>query len=177
MEETIQNKAKIIKAIITDVDGVLTDGKLTFDNEAMEFKSFNVKDGQIVKHLKDKGIVVGIITGRRSQVVINRCVDLKIDFHRHGVSDKLKEYNNFKQKYNLCDNEIAYIGDDIIDIPILERCGLSIVPSDARIYMKELVDIVTFSKGGEGVFRDVADIVLEAKGFLLETLNSYKLLP
>lgn len=159
-------KAQKIKAILFDIDGVLTDGGIIYDDTGLEYKKYNVKDGQIISHLKRFGFLVGTITGRNSDVVKNRCIELKLDFHMHGIKDKLIEYNNFKQAYNLSDEQIAYIGDDIIDLSILVRCGLSVTPSDARVYMKQNVDIITTSKGGEGVFRDIADYILESQNLL-----------
>jgi len=172
--KNIEQKARNIKAILFDVDGVLTDGGIIYDDTGCEYKRYNVKDGQIISHLKRLGFVVGAITGRESDVVKNRCVELKLDFHKHGVKDKLVEYTNFKIEYNLSDEQIAYIGDDIIDLSILTRCGLSATPNDARIYMKENVDIVTDSKGGEGVFRDIADYILESQDLLNQLINESK---
>ncbi len=163
---SIEQKAKKIKAIVFDVDGVLTDGGIIYDNSGMEIKRFNVKDGQIISHLKKAGFIVGAITGRNSQVVKNRCEELKLDFHYHGSSDKLVQYNKIKETYILEDEEIAYIGDDIIDLCILSRCGLSATPNDARVYMKENVDFVLDSSGGEGALRDLADFILNAQGLL-----------
>ena len=167
-------KAQKIKAILFDVDGVLTDGGIIYDDTGLEYKRYNVKDGQIISHLKRLGFIVGAITGRESDVVKNRCVELKLDFHKHGVKDKLIEYNSFKDQYNFVDEEIAYIGDDIIDLSILVRCGLSATPNDAREYIKENVNIVTFSKGGEGVFRDVADYILDSQNLLQELITKNK---
>ena len=164
-----KEKAKNIKAILFDVDGVLTDGGIIYDDSGLEYKRYNVKDGQIISHLKRLGFVVGAVTGRESDVVKNRCIELKLDFHKHGIKDKLAEYTYFKKEYTLKDEEIAYIGDDIIDLSLLVRCGLSATPNDARVYMKKSVDIVTDSKGGEGVLRDIADYILESQD-LLETL-------
>jgi 3-deoxy-D-manno-octulosonate 8-phosphate phosphatase (KDO 8-P phosphatase) len=169
MTKQLSEKAKKIKAIITDVDGVLTDGGIIYDNDYREYKRYNVKDGQIITHLKQLGFIVGAITGRESSVVKKRMEELKFTFHYHGIKDKLLEYENIKLKYNLKDEEIAYIGDDIIDLSILCRCGLSVTPKDAREYIQNEVDIVTPSKGGEGVFRDVADMILREQE-LLENL-------
>lgn len=105
---------------------------------------------------------------------IYRCNGLKIDFRKHGIKNKLTEYNNFKEIYNLKDKEIAYIGDDIIDLSILVKCGLSVTPNDAREYMKKNVDIITNSKGGEGVFRDVADYILDSQQLLDQLINNSK---
>lgn len=167
-------KAKNIKAIITDVDGVLTDGGIIYDNNYMEYKRYNVKDGQIISHLKKLGFIVGAITGRESEVVKKRMNELKFTFHHHGIKDKLKEYENIKKTYNLKDEEIGYIGDDIIDLSILVRCGLACVPADAREYMKKEADFITPSKGGEGVFRDVADFILQAQDMLDKLIKDMK---
>jgi 3-deoxy-D-manno-octulosonate 8-phosphate phosphatase (KDO 8-P phosphatase) len=172
-----KQKAQNIKAILFDVDGVLTDGGIIYDDIGLEYKKYNVKDGQIISHLKKYGFVVGAITGRESDVVKNRCIELKLDYHKHGVKDKLVEYENFKKEYSLEDEQISYIGDDIIDLSILTRCGLSVTPNDARAYIKNEVDIVTDTKGGEGVVRDIADYILDSQG-LLDKLweNSKKVL-
>ena len=172
--DNTQEKAKNIKAILFDIDGVLTDGGIIYDDTGLEYKRYNVKDGQIISHLKKLGFVVGAITGRESDVVKNRCIELKLNFHKHGVKDKLIEYTNFKKEYNLQDEQIVYIGDDIIDLSILTRCGLSATPNDARDYMKKHVDIVTDTKGGEGVFRDIADYILEAQNLLEPLLKQSK---
>ena len=161
-----KEKALKIKAFLLDVDGVLTDGSIIYDNNQLEYKKFNVKDGQIISHLRKLGFVIGVITGRNSKVVKDRCEELKFDFHRHGIKNKQIEYNVFKETYNIEDENIVYIGDDIIDLTILTKCGLSATPNDARYYIKENVDIVTASKGGEGVFRDIADYVLESQNLL-----------
>ncbi|KYG74178.1 3-deoxy-manno-octulosonate-8-phosphatase [Roseivirga spongicola] len=161
-EKTIE-QARKIKAIIFDVDGVLTDGGIVYDNAGMEFKRFNVKDGQIIKYLKRAEIYTAVITGRDSLVVRNRCEELKIDKHYHGIKNKLETYQKLKEKWQLTDEQIAYVGDDINDLPVLVRCGLSCTPSDGHYKVKEHVDLVLKSKGGEGVLRELADLVLEAQ--------------
>jgi 3-deoxy-D-manno-octulosonate 8-phosphate phosphatase (KDO 8-P phosphatase) len=161
-EKTIE-QAKKIKAIVFDVDGVLTDGGIVYDNAGMEFKRFNVKDGQIIKYLKRAEIYTAVITGRDSLVVRNRCEELKIDKHYHGIKNKLETYQKLKEKWQLTDEQIAYVGDDINDLPVLVRCGLSCTPSDGHYKVKEHVDLVLKSKGGEGVLRELADLVLEAR--------------
>jgi 3-deoxy-D-manno-octulosonate 8-phosphate phosphatase (KDO 8-P phosphatase) len=174
MSSQLSSKAKKIKAIITDVDGVLTDGGIIYDNDYKEYKRYNVKDGQIISHLKRLGFIVGAITGRESDVVKKRMQELKFTFHHHGVKDKLVEYEKIKQEYKLKDEEIAYIGDDIIDLSILCRCGLSATPQDAREYIKNEVDYVTVSKGGEGVFRDVSDMILEEQNLINKLIEEMK---
>lgn len=160
----MHDKAKNIKAILFDVDGVLTDGGIIYDNDFQEYKRFNVKDGQIISHLQRLGFKVGAITGRNSDVVRKRCEELKLDFHEHGISNKLEKFELFKQKFALEDYQISYIGDDIIDLSILVRVGLSACPSDARAYIKEHVDLVVSAKGGEGALRDLCDFILMEQG-------------
>jgi 3-deoxy-D-manno-octulosonate 8-phosphate phosphatase (KDO 8-P phosphatase) len=157
-------KAKNIKAIIFDVDGVLTDGRIIYNNEGMEFKEFNVKDGQIIQYLKLNEILTGVITGRDSQVVRNRCNELKFDFHYHGVKRKGEKFEDVLMEFRLGKEEVAFIGDDINDLPILTQCGLAATPADGHYKVKEHVDLVLRAKGGEGALRELADLILEAKG-------------
>jgi 3-deoxy-D-manno-octulosonate 8-phosphate phosphatase (KDO 8-P phosphatase) len=166
-------QARNIKAIIFDVDGVLTDGGIIYDNHANEFKKFNVKDGQIIKHLKAQGIILGAITGRNSPVVQRRCEELKLDFHHHGIKDKLGLFQEILQEYDLQSEEVMYIGDDIIDLGILKSCGLGVCPEDAKPYVKAHADLVTFAAGGKGVLREAADLVLAAQGYLEKVIASY----
>lgn len=170
---SINHKTGAVKLIAFDVDGVLTDGGIIYDNSGMEIKRFNVKDGQIIAHLKKAGFVVGAITGRDSKVVKNRCEELKLDFHYHGSSNKLVQYEKIKTDYALDDEQIAYMGDDIIDLPILIRCGLSATPQDARTYIKEHVDYVSPSLGGHGALRDFADLILKEQNLLDTIIKQY----
>ncbi len=170
MKSKIREKAKKIKAVLFDVDGVLTDGGIIYDNSGNEIKRFNVKDGMIVKYLQKYNIKVGVITGRSSPVAKKRCDELKLDFQAHGISTKINEYNRFKETYQILDEQIAFIGDDINDLPIITQCGLSASPYDARGYIKSHVDLVMGCKGGEGVLRDFADIILDAQGKLTEII-------
>ena len=159
-------KATAIKAILCDVDGVLTDGRIVYDNQGNELKAFNVKDGLIVAYLQKSGILTGVITGRQAAATVRRCEELKFDIQYHGAKDKLQCYAQIKEQFGLDDHQIAYIGDDLNDLPLLSRCGFSACPADARPYIKERVDYITRSKGGEGVLRDVADYILQAQGLL-----------
>jgi 3-deoxy-D-manno-octulosonate 8-phosphate phosphatase (KDO 8-P phosphatase) len=162
----IIKKAKKIKAILTDVDGVLTDGGIYFSSNGEEIKKFNVKDGQIVSFLQQENIFVGIITGRKSSIVETRVEELNLDYFQQGIANKFNSFKLFQIKFNLKNSEIAYIGDDINDIPIFKKCGLSATPKDSRKYIKKHVDYVTKSNGGKGAFRDFADFILESKGLL-----------
>ncbi len=165
-------KASAIKAIFFDVDGVLTDGRIIYDNTGNETKQFNVKDGYIISHLKKAGIIVGIITGRDSKVVSNRAAELKLDFCHQGIVDKLEVFEKLVDFHKLKKKQVAYIGDDINDLGVLRNCGLAACPADAMSYVKDKVDIVTQVKGGHGVVREVADLVLAARGEMDKILKS-----
>lgn len=172
VSEDVWERAKKIKLLITDIDGVMTDGGIIYDDRGLEFKKFDVKDGLIVKHLRKSGILVGAITGRESQVVINRCEELKLDFHYHGIKDKGKKLRELIETLELDIETVGYIGDDLIDLPILSQVGFAISPADAVVYVKPFVHYVTQSKGGDGVFREVGDLILHAKGLLIPIIES-----
>ncbi|HSJ67589.1 MAG TPA: HAD family hydrolase [Anditalea sp.] len=162
----VWEKASKIKLLITDVDGVLTDGGVIYDDNHLEFKRFQVKDGQIIRYLKENGIQVGAITGRNSKVVKNRFDELKFDFHLHGVKEKYDIFFEQISKMGLSIKDCAYIGDDIIDLPILMNVGFSAAPANAMGYILDKVDFVSAMNGGDGAFREVADIILQSQGKL-----------
>jgi 3-deoxy-D-manno-octulosonate 8-phosphate phosphatase (KDO 8-P phosphatase) len=159
-------KASQIKALFFDVDGVLTDGSIIYDDTGRESKHFNVKDGYIISHLKKAGILVGIITGRDSKVVSNRASELKLDFCHQGIVDKYAVMEKLTDFYKLKKKQVAYVGDDINDLKSLKSCGLSACPDDAIHYIKSRVDFVTRARGGQGAVREVADLILASKGLL-----------
>lgn len=176
--EEIFERAKTIKVLITDIDGVMTDGGIIYDDLGTEYKKYNVKDGLIVQHLRKAKILVGAITGRASQVVENRCEELKFDFHYHGIKDKGKKLAEILQTIEVSMEEVAFIGDDLIDLPILANVGLAVSPADALPYVKLYSHYVSPFDGGKGVFREVGDILLHARGQLLpliETLSKREL--
>jgi 3-deoxy-D-manno-octulosonate 8-phosphate phosphatase (KDO 8-P phosphatase) len=159
-------KASQIKAIFFDVDGVLTNGDIIYDDTGKETKHFSVKDGYIISHLKKAGIIVGIITGRDSKVVSLRAAELKLDFCHQGIVDKFSVFEKLVEFHKLKRKQVAYIGDDINDLATLDACGFSVTPADAIHYVRSKVDLVTAAKGGQGAFREVADLVLAAQGEL-----------
>ena len=169
--EDILEKARPIRALLFDVDGVLTDGGIIYDNDRQELKRFNVKDGQIIKYLKKYGIITGVITGRYSEVVRSRCEELGIDLHHHGINDKRAVFEQIMHERGLRADEIAYIGDDINDLSVLVRCGLSATPADGHWAVQQKVDMVLEKKGGEGALRELADVLLLAGGHYEEITN------
>lgn len=165
--------AKHIKAIVFDVDGVLTNGGIIYTNSGDELKIFNVRDGQIIKHLKRNDIILGAITGRTSALVARRCQELDLDFFYQDVKDKFAVYEEVIKKYELEEVQVAYIGDDIIDLKPLKYCGLGIAPADAPEYVKTYADVVTDARGGEGVLREAADFILASQGLLRGVIENY----
>ncbi len=164
-------KASAVKAIFFDVDGVLTDGKIIYDESGKEIKNFNVKDGQIIAHLKKVGIFVGAISGRDSGVTAKRAAELKLDFCHQGIVDKGSVVEKLATHYKLKLKEIAYIGDDIIDLSVFKLVGFAVCPLDTFEYIKEKAHLVSAMKGGEGVLREVGDLVLAARGELEKILK------
>jgi 3-deoxy-D-manno-octulosonate 8-phosphate phosphatase (KDO 8-P phosphatase) len=164
-------KASRIKALFLDVDGVLTDGAITYDETGKEIKRFNVKDGYIISHLKKAGILVGIISGRESATVTKRAQELKLDFCHQGIIDKYATFEKIITFHKLKSKDVAFIGDDIIDLKVMRSCGLSACPSDALDYVQTRVDVVTKATGGNGAVREVADLVLASTGVLDKILK------
>ena len=161
----MQEKLKKIKLILTDVDGVLTRGEIFFDAQGNELKTWNVRDGlalSIARRLDD--IDVGFITGRQSKSVEFRATELKVKYLMQGCMDKRKAYADLKEQSGLNDEEIAYIGDDLIDLPILTQVGFAMCPKDAVEEVKAVVDVVSKVDGGCGVFREALKLVLVAQG-------------
>ena len=176
MNLSLQEKTQKIKIILTDVDGVLTDSKIIYDNNFLEYKNFNVKDGFIIKPLQKLGFKVGVITGRESDVVKKRCQELGFDFHYHGkggINAKLETFETILKENDVKPENIAYIGDDWIDLPILMRCGLSAAPKDAMKEVIERVDYVTERKGGQGALREFAQLILEGQEKLDDLIKEY----
>jgi 3-deoxy-D-manno-octulosonate 8-phosphate phosphatase (KDO 8-P phosphatase) len=164
-------KASLIKGIFFDVDGVLTDGRIIYDDAGKEIKSFSVKDGLIISYLKKAGIITGAISGRESPAVTRRCAELKVDFCHQGILDKAMVFEKLLKHYKLKAKEVVFIGDDINDLPVFRLAGFSVCPADTYDYLKEQVDLVTTAKGGNGVLREVGDLVLTSKGLFEKILR------
>jgi 3-deoxy-D-manno-octulosonate 8-phosphate phosphatase (KDO 8-P phosphatase) len=161
---SVRERAKKIKLLLLDVDGVLTDGRIILDDLGIETKQFHVRDGQGIALLMRAGVEVGFITGRSSKVVSYRAKELGLRIVQQGVQDKLAAYTRIKTKARLRDEQIAYVGDDIIDLPILRQVGLAIAVRDAWSGLVAFVDFVTNAGGGSGAVREVAELLLKAQG-------------
>lgn len=159
----LSQKLKRIRAIILDVDGVLTDGAIIYGVDGIELKVFDSQDGYGIVNAIKHGIRVGIITARGSEVVQRRAADLGIVDLYQGSIDKLTPYDKIKQKHSLEDSEVAYIGDDLLDLPLLQRVGFSAAPANAVRDVKMKVDYVAKERGGHGAVREIIDVVLKAQ--------------
>lgn len=157
-------KLRAIKLLLLDVDGVLTDGRITYDNQGNELKSFDVKDGHGLKLLQRAGITIGIITGRQSELVARRVAELGIEILYQGAMRKLDPYLEIVEKLGLDDKQVAYVGDDLIDLPVLRRVGFSATVKDAHPEVLPLVDYVAHLRGGRGAVREICDLLLKGGG-------------
>ena len=168
-------KAKNIKIVIFDIDGVLTDGSLYFDNKGEEFKAFNSKDGHGIRMLLESGIEIALITGRESELVKHRAANLKLSpsLIYQGYRDKLPAFRDLLEKTGYAKENIAFVGDDVIDLPIMSQVGFSISVADAHWFVREHSDWITGKKGGKGAAREVCEFILEAQGKLQILLDAY----
>ena len=160
----VRSRAKKIRLLLLDVDGVLTDGRISIDDRGVETKQFHVRDGQGIALLLRAGIEVGFISARASAAVRRRAKELGVQLVRQGVRDKLRAYNEIKRERGLSDAEIAYVGDDLVDWPLLRRVGLSVCVGDGWREIRTRVHWVTQAFGGAGAVREVADVLLKAQG-------------
>ena len=161
------------RLLILDVDGVLTDGSIILDNKDNEFKVFHVRDGHGIKMLIRAGIHVAIITGRYSKVVERRAHELGIIEVYQKSHDKRIAYRQLVEKYSIDEKEVAYIGDDIVDIPLLKRSGFPVVVADADDEVKAVAAMITKNRGGKGAVREICDFLLKAKGLWEDIIDEY----
>lgn len=153
-----------IKLLLLDVDGVMTDGRIIYLNDGGEAKAFDVKDGHGLKLIQRAGIRVGIITGRQSEVVERRAAELGIGIVYQGAKDKLKPFLEIIKELGLEPFEVAYVGDDVVDLPVMRQVGFSATVADAVDDIKPYVDLVTSRPGGRGAVREVCDLLLKQSG-------------
>ncbi|MGC8650239.1 MAG: KdsC family phosphatase [Hydrogenobaculum sp.] len=161
------------KLFLSDIDGVLTDGKLYYTKNGEEIKAFNVMDGLGIKLLQNAGIKFGVISGRHSEALLNRLRELDIRIIYTGNHHKLDIYNNIKADLNLEDEEICYMGDDLVDIPVLKRVGFSFAPSNAHPFVKSFCKYITKKQGGDGALREAIEHILDFTGKLSHILKSF----
>ena len=157
------NKAEKIKLIIFDVDGVFTDGKIYYTNNGDEIKAFDIQDGLGIKMLLNAGVEIAIITGRNSKIVERRMQELGVRYCYQGEKNKLIRYEELKNILNLDDNEIAMVGDDLLDLPIIQKAGFGITVANAASGMTNYADWQTVKSGGHGAVREICELILTAQ--------------
>lgn len=162
------DSAADIRLVICDVDGVLSDGLIYMGNNGEELKAFNVRDGYGIRCLITEGIHVAIITGRQSKLVADRAATLGIEHLYQGQSDKLIAFEKILSDLNLQPNQVAYIGDDLIDWPVMAKVGLSVAVADAHPILLQRAQYVTRIVGGRGAVRELCDLILQSQGKLDE---------
>ena len=174
---TAEDLAKNIKVLIFDVDGVLTDGQIFVipgpDGKGIEAKGFAAHDGLGISLGRLGGLRIGIITKRNSQTVAIRAHDLKLEFIYQGQAHKMNAIDDILAKTGYTIDQLAYVGDDIIDLPVMRQCGLAIATANARQQVKDVAHYITPNPGGQGAGRDAIDFILTAQGSLEQVIEQY----
>jgi 3-deoxy-D-manno-octulosonate 8-phosphate phosphatase (KDO 8-P phosphatase) len=171
--DLLMKKAAQIKLVIFDVDGVLTDGSLFIGDDGQEYKAFNSKDGLGMKMLQDSGVAVGIITARQSNVVKLRMQSLGIKHLYQGQQEKLPAFEALLKELSLDASEVAYVGDDLVDLPIMIRTGLAIAVADSHERVLEQAHWITEKCGGRGAAREVCELIMAGQGTLETSIQKF----
>ncbi len=172
-EAEVKERAARIRLLILDVDGVLTDGGLILHADGQESKVFHVHDGHGIRLVQRAGIEVALLTGRSSQVVADRAKNLGIELVVQGSRNKLIDYEKMLQQRRLDDQNVAYVADDLVDVPVLRRAGLAVAVADSTAHIRDYCHAFTISKGGKGAVREVCDFLLQAQGKWEEVAAPY----
>lgn len=173
LSAALQKRLKRIRLAVFDVDGVLTDGRLYYGPAGESLKVFNTLDGHGLKMLAESGVTLAIISGRKSQALKRRAKDLGIPHLMMGVADKAGAYAALRAKCGVVAAEVASIGDDIVDLPILLDCGFSAAVPGAPLDVRSRVDVVTTARGGEGAVREFCEAIMRAQGTYAPRLAQY----
>ncbi len=159
----ITEKAKLIKLLICDIDGIFSDGSVYMSNSGEEIKAFNTKDGFGIKALMNSGVDVAVITGRSSKIVEQRMASLGVKYVYQGMETKTIGYEQLCKDLNVSAEQVAFIGDDFPDLPVMNKVGLSVSVIDGHPYVKECADYVTVTPGGKGAVRELTDLIIMAQ--------------
>ena len=173
-EKGWKDRAKRIRLLLLDVDGVLTDGQLAFDGAGREIKFFHIRDGQGIRLLQRAGIKVGIVTGRKSKAVDFRARELGVELVFRKVRDKVRALEAVLRKENLKAEQVCYVGDDLVDLAVLSRVGLAVAVADAVPEAKALAHYTTRFSGGRGAVREVCEKILKTQGKWEKIIENYR---
>jgi len=171
--ETLFEKAKQIRLVIFDVDGVLTDGSLYLGDDGQEYKAFYAQDGLGIKLLQATGVMIGIISARTSQVVTHRMKSLGVQYIYQGKLDKLPAFKELCEESQLSPHQVAYVGDDLIDVPVMKQVGLAIAVANAHFLVTKYAHWQTTTTGGRGAVREVCELIMQAQGTYDEQLKRF----
>ncbi len=171
---SLAEKCERIQLVLTDVDGVLTDGRVIFDNQGVESKQFHIRDGQGIRLWQQSGGRIGIVTGRSSQVVKLRAAELDIDIVRQGVKDKLEVVRTICEELELELSAVCYLGDDLPDWSVIKHVGLGVAVGDAAEELQQDADYVTSLHGGHGAMREVVELLLKNTNRWESVLRKYQ---
>lgn len=170
---TLTEKMALIQVILCDVDGVLTDGGITFDNNGIEIKTFHVRDGLGIRLWQAAGNTFGLITARNSQIVRTRAGELGVDLVRQGFSEKLPVGREIVAELGLSMENVCYVGDDLTDVPLLAHVGLGVAVADAVAEVREVAAMVTRAGGGQGAVRELIETILKSQNRWDELTRKY----
>ena len=173
LDSAAVEKIKRVKILILDVDGVLTDGSIIYTDDGRELKRFDVKDGHGIKLLMRSGVGVAMVTARESEAVARRARDLGVEDLFQGQKEKVTAFNEILKKRGISADETAYVGDDLIDLPVLRKAGFSVAVSDAVDEVREGVDYVTRLSGGRGAVREITELIMRVQGKWEEVTGRY----
>lgn len=160
----LETRLRSIKLLIMDVDGVLTEGQIIYGQNGVELKAFNVRDGHGIKLIHRAGLKTAIITGRESEAVTRRAQELDISYLIQNAKNKIEAYREILKESGFKEHEVAFIGDDLVDIPVMRRVGVAVTPSDGHELVKQYALLITRKKGGQGAVRELIEIILKAQG-------------
>lgn len=170
----LRDRFSRIRAVLSDVDGVLTDGKLYFDKTGNEFKSFDIQDGHGISMAKRAGFLVGFVSGRPSAATNQRAKDLGVEILRMQATNKMDMVNEIKDEHGLADDEICFLGDELVDLPVLYKVGLAVAVPNAVDDVRDAAHYVTERRGGNGALREVIDLLLKIQGRWEEITAKYR---
>lgn len=168
-----QDKVKRLKLLILDVDGVLTDGRLFFDDHGKEYKCFHARDGHGIKLLRQSGVEVAVISGRKSNSVALRMQNLGVELVYQGHENKRAAFAEILQTLNLQAVQVAHVGDDVLDLPVMTQVGFAVAVADANFAVKQRADWCTQTSGGLGAVREVCDLIMQVQGTFEAMLQNY----
>jgi 3-deoxy-D-manno-octulosonate 8-phosphate phosphatase (KDO 8-P phosphatase) len=171
--QDVLERAARVKLVLFDVDGVLTDARLIIGDDGQEYKAFNSKDGHGIKMLQRNGVAAGIITGRQSKVVEHRVRDLGIEHVHQGCKEKLPVYEKLIAQLGLAADQTAFVGDDVVDLPIMLRVGLAVAVRDAQALVRQHAHWTTPSGGGHGAARELCEMIMHAQGTYTAEMLKY----